>query len=141
MWQKGEDTDGTPLYGLKYLKDNSGLIEINWTFNLGGCEESQRFHLFGNKGGMEELDERMNIKSKLHLLLKTNTPKWFSVEELHDAITTKNTFTGTTSTVDIRSVKRELLGLVDDAAKTGIERQSIQSEQRGRPRYKYRFIR
>ena len=141
MWQKGEDTDGTPLYGLKYLKDNSGLIEKNWTFNLGGCEESQRFHLFGNKGGMEELDERMNIKSKLHILLKTNTPRWFSVEELHDAISTKKTFSGTASTVDIRSVKRELLGLVDDAAKTGIERQSIQSEQRGRPRYKYRFIR
>jgi rRNA maturation protein Rpf1 len=42
--------------------------------------------------------------------------------------------------VDIKSVKKELLGLVDDAARTGIERMAVKSENRGRPRYKYRFV-
>ena len=27
LWKKGEHHDGSPIYGLKYLKDNSGLIE------------------------------------------------------------------------------------------------------------------
>ena len=42
--------------------------------------------------------------------------------------------------VDIKSVKKQLLGLVDDAARTGIERTAVKSESRGRPRYKYRFV-
>ena len=140
LWQKGEDTDGTPLYGLRYLKDNSGLIDKGWTFNLSGCLESQRFHLLGNKGGLDELEERKNIRSKLQLLLKSRTPDWLSVEQLHDGICTKKTFTGMGDKVDIKSVKKELLGLVDDAARTGIERTAVKSECRGRPRYKYRFV-
>ena len=64
---------------MRYLKDNSGLIDKGWTFNLSGCLESQRFHLLGNKGGLYELEERKNIKSKLHLLLKSRTPDWLSV--------------------------------------------------------------
>ena len=140
LWQKGEDTDGTPLYGMKYLKDNSGLIDKGWTYNLSGCLESQRFHLLGNKGGLDELEERKNIRSKLHLLLKSRTPDWLSVEQLHDGICTKKTFTGMGDKVDIKSVKKELLGLVDDAARTGIERIAVKSENRGRPRYKYRFV-
>ena len=140
LWQKGEDTDGTPLYGLRYLKDNSGLIDKGWTFNLSGCLESQRFHLLGNKGGLDELEERQNIKSKLHLLLKSRTPDWLSVEQLHEGICTKKTFTGMGDKVDIKSVKKELLALVDDAARTGIERMAVKSENRGRPRYKYRYV-
>ena len=134
MWPKGVDIEGTPLFGLKYLKDNSGLIEKGWTMNLSGCLESQRFSLTGGSGGLDELEMRDNIRRKLHLALKTNTPNWLSVPDLEDKI---DLFA---KKANSKSVKRELLNLVDDAARTGIQRRSIKTESRGRPRFEYRFI-
>ncbi len=134
MWPKGTDIEGTPLFGLKYLKDNSGLIEKGWTMNLSGCLESQRFSLTGGSGGLDELEMRDNIRRKLHLALKTNTPNWLSVPDLEDKI---DLFA---KKANSKSVKRELLNLVDDAARTGIQRRSIKTESRGRPRFEYRFV-
>ena len=48
------------------------LVEKGWVMNLDGCLESNRFALSGGAGGFEEIDARANIRSKLHLLLKTN---------------------------------------------------------------------
>jgi len=138
LWQKGEDLDGTPMYGLKYLKDNSGLVEKGWVMNLDGCLESNRFALSGGAGGFEEIDARANIRSKLHLLLKTSTPNWLTSEELIKRIKECGF---NSEDVNDKSVKRELLNLVNDAARTGIERTTIRTESKGRPKFKYRFIR
>jgi len=138
LWQKGEDLDGTPMYGMKYLKDNSGLVEKGWVMNLDGCLESKRHSLSGGAGGLEELDNRQNIRAKLHLLLKTATPEWLSSEKLCDQLTR----CGFKSVeVNPKSVKRELLNLVNDAARTGIERRTIKTINKGRPKFEYRFNR
>ena len=138
LWQKGEDLDGTPMFGLKYLKDNSGLVEKGWIMNLDGCLESKRHSLSGGAGGLEELDNRQNIRAKLHLLLKTATPEWLSSEKLVDQLTR----CGFKSVeVNPKSVKRELLNLVNDAARTGIERRTVKTISKGRPKFEYRFIR
>ena len=138
LWQKGEDIDGTPMFGLKYLKDNSGLMEKGWVLNLDGCLESKRHTLSGGAGGLEDIDNRANIRAKLHLLLKTASPEWLSSHKLLDQLTR----CGFKSVqVSPKSVKRELLNLVNDAAKTGIERRTVRTEGRGRPKFEYRFIR
>ena len=137
LWQKGEDLDGTPMFGLKYLKNNSGLVEKGWVMNLDGCIESERFSLSGGAGGFEELDNRQNLRSKLQLLLKQKTPDWISSEQLIDQILRL----GFGVDVNPRSVKRELLNLVNDAARTGIERRKVSSVNKGRPTFEYRFIR
>ena len=138
LWQKGEDIDGTPMFGLKYLKDNSGLMEKGWVMNLDGCLESKRHTLSGGAGGLEDIDNRANIRAKLHLLLKTATPEWLSSHQLLDQLTR----CGFKSVqVSPKSVKRELLNLVNDAAKTGTERRTVRTEGRGRPKFEYRFIR
>ena len=88
-----------------------------------------RINLLGNKGDLDELEERQNIKSKLHLLLKSRTPDWLSVEQLHDGICTKKTFTGMGDKVDIKSLKKELLALVDDAARIVMELMAVKSKK------------
>ena len=137
LWQKGEDLDGTPLFGLKYLKDNSGLVEKGWVMNLDGCLESKRFSLSGGAGGFEELDNRQNLRGKIHILLKHKTPDWITTEQLIEQILRL----GFGVDVNPKSVKRELLNLVNDAARTGIERRKINSVNKGRPQFEYRFIR
>ena len=138
LWQKGEDLDGTPMFGMKYLKDNSGLIEKGWVMNLDGCLESKRHSLSGGAGGLEELDNRQNIKTKIHLLLKTATPQWLSSVELIKKLQE----CGFKSVeVNPKSVKKELLNLVNDAARSGIERRTVKTISKGRPNYEYRFIR
>ena len=137
LWQKGEDLDGTPMFGLKYLKSNSGLVEKGWVINLDGCIESERFSLSGGAGGFEELDNRQNLRSKLQLLLKQKTPDWITTEQLVDQILRLGFGVNTNP----KSVKRELLNLVNDASRTGIERRKVSSVSKGRPTFEYRFIR
>ena len=106
--------------------------------NLDGCLESKRHSLSGGAGGLEELDNRQNIRAKLHLLLQTATPEWLSSEKLVDQLTR----CGFKSVeVNPKSVKRELLNLVNDAARTGIERRTVKTISKGRPKFEYRFIR
>ena len=105
--------------------------------DLDGCIEYERFSLSGGAGGFEELDNRQNLRSKLQLLLKKKTPDWISTEQLIEQILRL----GFGTDVNPRSVKRELLNLVNDAARTGIERRKINSVNKGRPAFEYRFIR
>ena len=129
LWKKGEHLDGSPIYGLKYLKDNSGLIENGFVMNLLGSEESYRYSLFGDEGGVKELDVRNTIRSQLHSGLKSKAGEWLP-------FTTLKTFT---PKADDRSIKRELANLFTHAAATGIERRPIESGHVGRPKYEYRF--
>ena len=71
LWQKGEDLDGTPMFGMKYLKDNSGLIEKGWVMNLDGCLESKRHSLSGGAGGLV-WKESLSISTGAHTVTVGN---------------------------------------------------------------------
>lgn len=130
MWRKGEDLDGSPMYGLKYLKDNSGLMERDYCFWLNGDEESHRFRL--TSGGIEDIRTRNTVRSKLLASLKLRAPEWMSRDELLQ----KTTFSTKPTT---RTVNRELNELVTDAANTGIQRRKTETSRAGRPSYQYRY--
>ena len=130
MWRKGEDLDGSPMYGLKYLKDNSGLMERYYCFWFNGDEESHRFRL--TNGGIEDIRTRNTVRSKLLASLKLRAPEWMSRDELLQ----KTTFSTKPTT---RTVNRELNELVTDAANTGIQRRKTEASRAGRPSYQYRY--
>ena len=133
IWKRGEDTDGSPMFGLRYLKDNSGLMERDYTMFLNGCEESNRFNLHeGKDGGIEDFNARNTIRDQLHLVLKTNAGDWLTFEKLKSHVKTKIDRTD-------RAIKRELAKLVADAVRTGIERREVKDGQVGRPKYEYRY--
>jgi len=134
MWRRGKELDGSPMFGLKYLKDNSGLMERDFVLFLTGCEESHRLALHEGSGGIEELQARGTIRSQLHQALKLNSPNWMTHQHLIGSITCM-------ANRNPRAVQRELSNLLEQAATTGIERRAIPTHKRGRPSYEYRFAR
>jgi hypothetical protein len=134
MWRRGKELDGSPMFGLKYLKDNSGLMERDFVLFLTGCEESHRLALHEGSGGIEELQARGTIRSQLHQALKLNSPNWMTHQQLIGSITCM-------ANRNPRAVQRELSNLLEQAATTGIERRAIPTHKRGRPSYEYRFAR
>ena len=136
VWGLWRTDDDGQYFRLRYLKDRSMLVERNFDFELSGSEESLRFDI--HSACLDRLDEQKTIRLKVLGILRGQPGKWFTIESLTRELWGSTKFGGMYSD---RSIRRGLLGLYEDAPKTGVSRRKVNTGKRGRPLNEYAYVR
>ena len=132
MWRS--DPSGES-FKLRYLKDRSMLVPRHFTYDLTGSEDTLRFEI--HSAQVDTLEEGKTVNQRVLKLLEEKAGTWLSVARIHDELTTASRFSSFTA----RAIRKACTELLDDAASTGVERQAVAPNGKGRPSYSYRCVR
>ena len=132
MWRS--DPSGES-FKLRYLKDRSMVVPRHFTYDLTGSEDTLRFEI--HTAQVDTLEEDRTVKQRVLKLLEEKAGKWLSIARIHEELATASRFSSFTA----RSIRKACTELLDDAASTGVERQAVAPNGKGRPSYSYRCVR
>ena len=132
MWRS--DPSGES-FKLRYLKDRSMLVPRHFTYDLTGSEDTLRFEI--HSAQVDTLEEGKTVKQRVLKLLEEKAGKWLSIPQIRDELTLASKFSSFTT----RAIRKACSDLLDDAASTGVERQAVAPNGKGRPSYSYRCVR
>lgn len=121
-------------FKLRYLKDRSMLKPRHFTYDLTGSEDTLRFEI--HSAQVDTLEEDKTVKQRVLKLLEDKAGKWLSIAQIDQELNTASRFTSFTT----RAIRKACMDLVEDAASTGVERQSVAPNGKGRPSYSYRCV-
>ena len=132
MWRS--DPSGES-FKLRYLKDRSMVVPRHFTYDLTGSEDTLRFEI--HTAQVDTLEEGRTVKQRVLKLLEEKAGKWLSIARIHEELATASRFSSFTA----RAIRKACTELLDDAASTGVERQAVAPNGKGRPSYSYRCVR
>jgi len=132
MWRS--DPSGES-FKLRYLKDRSMVQKRHFTYDLTGSEDTLRFEI--HSAQVDTLEEGKTVNQRVLKLLEEKAGTWLSVARIHDELTTASRFSSFTA----RAIRKACTELLDDAASTGVERQAMAPNGKGRPSFSYRCVR
>ena len=132
MWRS--DPSGES-FKLRYLKDRSMVKPRHFTYDLTGSEDTLRFEI--HTAQVDTLEEGRTVKQRVLKLLEEKAGKWLSIARIHEELATASRFSSFTA----RAIRKACTELLDDAASTGVERQAVAPNSKGRPSYSYRCVR
>lgn len=132
MWRSDPSGDS---FKLRYLKDRSMLVPRHFTYDLTGSEDTLRFEI--HSAQVDTLEEGKTVKQRVLKLLEEKAGKWLSIAQIRDELVIASKFSSFTT----RAIRKACTELLDDAASTGVERQAVAPNGKGRPSYSYRYVR
>ena len=132
MWRS--DTSGES-FKLRYLKDRSMVVPRHFTYDLTGSEDTLRFEI--HSGQVDSLEESKTVKQRVLQLLEQKAGSWLTIVQINDELNIASRFSSFTP----RAIRKACKELLADAASTGVERQALAANGKGRPSYVYRCVR
>ena len=132
MWRSDPSGDS---FKLRYLKDRSMLVPRHFTYDLTGSEDTLRFEI--HSAQVDTLEEGKTVKQRVLKLLEEKAGTWLSIAQIRDELVIASKFSSFTA----RAIRKACTELLDDAASTGVERQAVAPNGKGRPSFSYRCVR
>ena len=110
------------------------VVPRHFTYDLTGSEDTLRFEI--HSAQVDTLEEGKTVKQRVLKLLEDKAGKWLSIAQIDQELNTASRFTSFTT----RAIRKACMDLVEDAASTGVERQAVAPNGKGRPSYSYRSV-
>ena len=111
------------------------LVPRHFTYDLTGSEDTLRFEI--HSAQVDILEEGKTVKQRVLKLLEEKAGTWLSIAQIRDELVIASKFSSFTA----RAIRKACTELLDDAASTGVERQAVAPNGKGRPSFSYRCVR
>ena len=111
------------------------VVPRHFTYDLTGSEDTLRFEI--HSGQVDSLEESKTVKQRVLQLLEQKAGSWLTIALICSELNTASRFSSFTS----RAIRKACKELLADAASTGVERQALAANGKGRPSYVYRCVR